>query len=96
VSRHVDPRRHSDAVIPTRRVAQRPGHDVGGCPAPATLKVQSTLTEGFGDLMTKQIRVLTSLFLVYAQNLQKLKESQLLLRIQIKSFKDKANTSVVP
>jgi hypothetical protein len=38
------------------------------------VKVQSTLTEGFGDLMTKQIRVLTSLLLVYAQNLQKLKE----------------------
>jgi hypothetical protein len=30
--------------------------------------VQSTLTKGFGDLMTKQIRVLTSLLLVYAQN----------------------------
>jgi hypothetical protein len=58
--------------------------------------VQSTLTEGFGDLMTKQIRVLTSLLLVYAQKLQKLKELQLLLRIQMGSFKDKANTSVVP
>jgi hypothetical protein len=31
--------------------------------------VQSTLIDGFGDLMTKQIRVLTSLLLVYAQNL---------------------------
>jgi hypothetical protein len=41
------------------------------------VKVQSTLTEGFGDLMTKQIRVLTSLFLVYTQCLQKLKELQL-------------------
>jgi hypothetical protein len=60
------------------------------------MKVQSTLTEGFGDLMTKQIRVLTSLLIVYAQNLQKLKELQLLLRIQMGSFKDKANTSVVP
>jgi hypothetical protein len=60
------------------------------------LKVQSTLTEGFGDLMTKQIRVLTSLLLVYAQNLQELKELQLLLRIQKGSFKDKENTSVVP
>ena len=36
--------------------------------------MQSTLTEGFGDLMTKQIRVLTSLLLVYAQNLQKFKD----------------------
>jgi hypothetical protein len=58
--------------------------------------VQSTLTEAFGDLMTKQIRVLTSLLLVYAQNLQKLKELQLLLIIQMRSFKDKANTTVVP
>jgi hypothetical protein len=39
--------------------------------------VQSTLTEGFGDLMTKQITVLTSLLLVYTQYLQKLKELQL-------------------
>jgi hypothetical protein len=58
--------------------------------------VQSTLIDGFGDLMTKQIRVLTSLLLVYAQNLQKLKELQLLLGIHVGSFKDKANTSVVP
>jgi hypothetical protein len=48
--------------------------------------VQSTLIESFGDLMTKQIRVLTSLLLVYAQNVQ---EPQLLLRNQIGSFKDK-------
>jgi hypothetical protein len=41
------------------------------------LKVQSTLTKGFGDLMTKQIRVLTSLLIVYTQYLQKLKELQL-------------------
>jgi hypothetical protein len=54
--------------------------------------VQSTLTEGFGDLMTKQIRVLTSLLLVYAHNVQELKESQPLLRNQIESFKDKENT----
>jgi hypothetical protein len=60
------------------------------------VKVQSTLTKGFGDLMTKQIRVLTSLLLVYAQYLHKLKELQLMLRIQNGSFKDKANTSVVP
>jgi hypothetical protein len=33
---------------------------------------------------------------VYARNLHKLKELQLLLRIQKGSFKDKANTSVVP
>jgi hypothetical protein len=39
--------------------------------------VQLTLTEGFDDLMTKQIRVLTSLLLVYTQYLQKLKELQL-------------------
>jgi flagellar biosynthesis/type III secretory pathway chaperone len=51
--------------------------------------VQSTLTEGFGDLMTKQIRVLTSLLLVYAQNVQELKESQPLVINQIGSFKDK-------
>ena len=61
-----------------------------------TLKVQSTLTEGFGDLMKKQIRVLTSLLLVYAQYLHKLKELQLLLRIQKGSFNDKAHTSMVP
>ena len=59
------------------------------------MKVQTTLTEGFGDLMTKQIGVLTCLILVYAQYPQKLKELQLLLRIQKGSFKDKANT-VVP
>jgi hypothetical protein len=53
------------------------------------LLVQSTLSEGFGDLMTKQIRVLTSLILVYAQNVQELKESQPLVRNQIGSFKDK-------
>jgi hypothetical protein len=47
------------------------------------MKVQSTPTDGFGDLMTKQIRVLTRLLLVYAQNLQKFKELQLLLSIQI-------------
>jgi hypothetical protein len=41
------------------------------------VKVQSTLTECFGDLMKKQIRVLTSLLLVYTQCLQKLKELQL-------------------
>jgi hypothetical protein len=58
--------------------------------------VQSTLTEGFGDLMTKQIRVLTSLLLVYAQNGQELKELQPLLRNQIGSFKDKENTYVMP
>jgi hypothetical protein len=58
--------------------------------------VQSTLTESFSDLMTKQIRVLTCLLLVYAQNLQKLKKLKLLLSIQIGRFKDKANTSVVP
>jgi hypothetical protein len=58
--------------------------------------VQSTLTEGFGDFMTKQIRVLTSLLLVYAQNVQELKESQPLLRNQIGSFKDKENAYVVP
>jgi hypothetical protein len=57
--------------------------------------VQSTLTDGFGDLMTKQIRVLTSLLLVYTQYLQKLKELQLLLRIKKGSLKDKANTSMV-
>jgi hypothetical protein len=61
-----------------------------------SLKVQSTLTKGFGDLMTKQIRVQTSLLLAYAQNLHKLKELQLLLRIQMENFKDKANTLVVP
>jgi hypothetical protein len=60
------------------------------------LKVQSTLTEGFGDLMTKQIMVLIRLLLVYTQCLQKLKELQLLLRIVKGSFKDKANTSMVP
>jgi hypothetical protein len=54
--------------------------------------VQSTLTEGFGDLMTKQISVLTSLLLVYAQHVHELKESQPLLRNQIGSFKDKENT----
>jgi hypothetical protein len=32
-------------------------------PKRGRMKVQSTLTEGFGDLMTKQIRVLTSLLL---------------------------------
>jgi hypothetical protein len=51
--------------------------------------VQSTLSEGFGDLMTKQIRVLTSLLLVYAQNVQELKESRPLVRNKIGSFKDK-------
>ena len=51
--------------------------------------MQSTLTKGFGDLMTKQIRVLTSLLLVYAQNVQELKESQPLVINQIGSFKDK-------
>jgi hypothetical protein len=60
------------------------------------LNVQSTLTKGFGDLMTKQIMVLTRLLLVYTQCLQKLKELQLLLRIVKGSFKDKANTSMVP
>jgi hypothetical protein len=30
----------------------------------ASLKVQSTIIEGFDDLMTKQTRVLTSLLLV--------------------------------
>jgi hypothetical protein len=39
--------------------------------AERTMKVQSTLTEGFGNLMTKQIRVLTSLLLMYTQCLQK-------------------------
>jgi hypothetical protein len=58
--------------------------------------VQSTLTEGFSDLMTKQIRVLTSLLLVYAQNEQELKELQPLLRNKIGSFKDKENTYAVP
>jgi hypothetical protein len=57
--------------------------------------VQSTLTESFGDLMIKQIRVLTTLLLVYAQNVQELKESQPLLRNQIGSFKDKENTYAV-
>jgi hypothetical protein len=51
--------------------------------------VQSTLTEGFGDLMTKQIRVLTSLLLVYAQNIQELKESQPLFRNQIEVSRTK-------
>ena len=58
--------------------------------------MQSTLTEGFGDLMTKQIRVLTSLLLVYAQNVHELKESQPLLKNKIGSFEDKENTYVVP
>jgi hypothetical protein len=53
--------------------------------------VQSTLTDGFGDLMKKQISVLTSLLLVYAQNVHEIKESQPLLRNQIGSFKDKEN-----
>jgi hypothetical protein len=35
--------------------------------------VQLILTDGFGDLITKQIRILTSLLLVYTQYLQKLK-----------------------
>jgi hypothetical protein len=34
----------------------------------ARRKCNQPLIEGFGDLMTKQIRVLTSLLLVYAQN----------------------------
>ena len=55
------------------------------------VKVQSTLTEGFGDLMTKQIRVITSLLLVYAQYLQKLNELQLLLRIQKGKFHGQSN-----
>jgi hypothetical protein len=65
-------------------------------PKRGRLKVQSNLTEGFGDLMRKQIRILTSLLLVYTQYLQKLKELQLLVRIEKGSFKDKANTSMVP
>jgi hypothetical protein len=58
--------------------------------------VQSTLSEGFGDLITKQIRVLTSLLPVYAYNVQELKESQPLVRNQKGSIKDKRNTYVVP
>jgi hypothetical protein len=45
------------------------------------LKVQSTLIKGFGDLMTKQIRVLTSFLLVYTQCLQNIKGVTTLVKI---------------
>jgi phage-related protein len=58
---------------------------VSHCPLTCIVKVQSTLTEGFGDLMKKQIRVLTSLLLVYTQCLQKIKE----VTTSVKNWKGK-------